>query len=98
MDAEDLEPQAGSRGKRRAGSISYSATIKPLSDGYAASSTDRGHQAATTSDGEWALGHYDRIVNFADRAMHLMAEADKVILDWFYAARLLNRLRMAHQT
>ena len=44
----------------------------------------------------WALGHYERIVDFADRATHLMAEADKVILKAFYgsapSAFLLQRL------
>lgn len=70
-----------------AGSISYAAMVKPLLEGYAASSTDTGHQASSTTDGEWALGHYDRIVNFADRATHLMAEADKVILNQYYAAQ-----------
>jgi feruloyl esterase len=70
-----------------AGSVSYAGMVKPLSLGYAASSTDTGHQASSTTDGEWALGHYDRIVNFADRATHLMAEADKVILDRYYGAQ-----------
>lgn len=69
-----------------AGSIAYAAMGKPLQLGYATSSTDTGHQAASNTNGEWALGHYERIVNFADRATHLMAEADKVILNRFYAA------------
>jgi feruloyl esterase len=67
-----------------AGSISYTAMVKPLQQGYATSSTDTGHQGTSTTDGAWALGNYDRIVNFADRATHLMAEADKVILNSFY--------------
>ena len=45
-----------------------------------------GHAAAGTNDGAWALNHYERIVNFADRGTHLMAEADKVILQAFYGA------------
>ena len=61
--------------------------VKPLQQGYATSSTDTGHQAASNSNGEWALGNYERIVNFADRATHLMAEADKVILNAFYSAQ-----------
>jgi feruloyl esterase len=59
---------------------------KPLNQGYATSSTDTGHQGSST-DGEWALGNYDRIVNFADRATHLMAEADKLILKAYYSAQ-----------
>ncbi len=56
-----------------------------MQQGYATSSTDTGHQGNGT-DGEWALGNYERIVNFADRGTHLMAEADKVILKAFYGA------------
>lgn len=67
-----------------AGSISYGPMVKPLRDGYATSSTDTGHQAGSNTDGEWAVGNYERIVNFADRGTHLMAEADKVILNAFY--------------
>jgi feruloyl esterase len=73
-----------------AGSISYAAMVKPLSQGYATSSTDTGHQAPDTTSGEWAMGHYDRIVNFADRATHLMAEADKVILRNYYGSQLAH--------
>jgi feruloyl esterase len=67
-----------------AGTISYSAMVKPLQQGYATSSTDTGHVNAGSGDATWALGHYERIVNFADRATHLMTEADKVILAAFY--------------
>src|ERR1700724_2633195 len=70
-----------------AGAISYAAMVQPLLQGYAASSTDTGHQTSSTTDGDWALGNYERIVNFADRATHLMAEADKVILKAFYGAQ-----------
>ncbi len=69
-----------------AGTIAYAPMIKSLLEGYATSSTDTGHSAASTNDGEWALGHYERILNFADRGTHLMAEADKVLLAAFYGA------------
>ena len=69
-----------------AGTISYAPMVKPLQEGYATSSTDTGHVGAGTNDGAWALNHYERIVNFADRGVHLMAEADKVILAAFYGA------------
>ena len=67
-----------------AGSISYAQMVKPLRDGYATSSTDTGHQAGSTTDGDWAVGNYERVVNFADRGTHLMAQADKLILNAFY--------------
>jgi feruloyl esterase len=67
-----------------AGTISYGPMLKPLLRGYATSSTDTGHVGASTNDGTWALGHYERIVDFADRAVHIMAEADKLVLRAFY--------------
>lgn len=69
-----------------AGTISYAPMVKPLQAGYATSSTDTGHTGAGNDDGSWALNHYERIVNFADRGVHLMAEADKIILAAFYGA------------
>jgi len=69
-----------------AGTISYSAMVKPLQRGYATASTDTGHSATSTNNGEWALGHYERIVDFADRGIHVMALANKAILQAFYGA------------
>src|SRR6185437_3547671 len=66
--------------------ISYSAMVKPLQEGYATSSTDTGHVATSVNNGDWAMGHYERVVNFGERGTHLMAEADKVILAAFYGA------------
>src|SRR5436190_5651116 len=60
-----------------AGSISYAAMVKPLQMGYATSSTNTGHIGGGAS---WALGHFERIVDLANRGIHLMAQADKVIL------------------
>ena len=70
-----------------AGTISYAAMVKPLQAGYATSSTDTGHVNAGSGDGTWALGHYERIVNFADRGTHLMAQASKVVLATFYGSK-----------
>lgn len=69
-----------------AGSITYAAMAPPLELGYATSSTDTGHSAGG-NDGSWALGHFDRVVDFADRAVHVMAIADKSILNAFYGAQ-----------
>jgi feruloyl esterase len=69
-----------------AGNISYSAMVKPLQLGYATSSTDTGHTNAGSGDATWATGHFERIVNFADRATHLMAEAGKVIIAAHYGS------------
>ena len=70
-----------------AGTISYAAMVKPLQAGYATSSTDTGHVNAGSGDGAWALGHFERIVNFADRGTHLMAQASKVVLAAFYGSK-----------
>src|SRR5580704_11790158 len=70
-----------------AGTIGYAAMVSPLKLGYAASSTDTGHESATTNEGAWALGHYERIVDFADRAIHVMAGADKEIMHAFYGSQ-----------
>ncbi|HXJ39753.1 MAG TPA: tannase/feruloyl esterase family alpha/beta hydrolase, partial [Bryobacteraceae bacterium] len=67
-----------------AGTIPTTPMLAPLRRGYATGSTDTGHQGASTNDGAWALGHYERVVDFADRGVHAMAQADKVILRAFY--------------
>lgn len=69
-----------------AGSIAFGAMVKPLRRGYATSSTDTGHVGDAT-DGAWALGHYERVFDFADRAVHVMAEADKIVLQAYYGVR-----------
>lgn len=67
-----------------AGTIPVAPMLVPLRRGYATSATDTGHQGANTNDGTWALGHYERVVDFADRGVHVTAQADKVILRAFY--------------
>ncbi len=67
-----------------AGTIAFGAMVLPLQLGYATSSTDTGHSSPSTNDGAWALGHPERIADFADRAIHVMAEADKKIIQVFY--------------
>ncbi len=68
-----------------AGSIVFGAMVDPLNRGYAAGSTDTGHTSAN-DDGTWALGHLDRLINYAYRGIHLMAQADKAIVQAFYGA------------
>ncbi len=68
-----------------AGSIVFAAMVDPLNRGYAAGSTDTGH-TSSNDDGSWALGHLDRLINYAYRGIHLMAQADKAIVQAFYGA------------
>ncbi|HLH00697.1 MAG TPA: tannase/feruloyl esterase family alpha/beta hydrolase [Bryobacteraceae bacterium] len=66
-----------------AGSISYAPMVVPLQQGYATSSTDTGHDG-NSNDGSWALGHFERVVDFAHRSVHTLAETDKILLQTFY--------------
>jgi feruloyl esterase len=66
-----------------AGSISYAAMAGPMQAGYAVGSTDTGHKSSDTA---WALGHFERIVDFGHRAMHVMTQTGKAIIRAFYGA------------
>ena len=68
-----------------AGSIPLAAMVDPVNRGYAVGGTDTGH-ASSNDDGSWALGHLDRLLNYAYRGIHQMAEADKAIVQAFYGA------------
>jgi len=66
-----------------AGSISYGSMAAALSHGYATDSTDTGHQAGGT-DAAWALGHPEKIADFAYRAIHETTGKAKAIIRAFY--------------
>jgi hypothetical protein len=80
-----------------AGSISYASApggnmpglANALLAGYAASSTDTGHQGGGT-DAQWALGHPEKIVDYGYRAIHETAEKSKAIVRAFYGDRPLH--------
>ena len=66
-----------------AGSIQYNLMAAALINGYASSSTDTGHKAPATS-ADWALGHYEKIVDFAYRSIHETAEKSKTVIRTYY--------------
>jgi hypothetical protein len=66
-----------------AGSINYSGLAESVMSGYASSSTDTGHKGGAT-DGQWALGHPEKIVDYGYRAVHETAEKSKAIVRAFY--------------
>jgi Tannase and feruloyl esterase len=66
-----------------AGSIAYPQLAQALAAGYAASSTDTGHKAGMT-DGQWALGHFEKIVDYGYRAVHETAVQSKSVVKAFY--------------
>ncbi|MEO8026135.1 MAG: tannase/feruloyl esterase family alpha/beta hydrolase [Bryobacteraceae bacterium] len=66
-----------------AGSIQYGLMAAALHNGFASSSTDTGHKAPATI-ADWALGHHEKIVDFAYRAIHETAEKSKAVMQGFY--------------
>ena len=55
-----------------AGTISYAALARGVRSGYAAVSTDTGHEAGNVPfNASWALGRPDLIEDFGHRALHM---------------------------
>jgi feruloyl esterase len=64
-----------------AGSIMYTGLMDGLRRGYATASTDTGHKG---SRAQFALGHPEKLVDFAYRAVHEMTVAAKALISTFY--------------
>ena len=64
-----------------AGSISTAALADGLRRGYATASNDTGHKGGSAS---FALGHPEKLVDFAYRAVHQMTVQSKTIIQAFY--------------
>jgi len=72
--------QEGSGGS--SGSIGQGSMVAPLEAGYATLATDNGHVTDASvpnggSDNSWALGHPEKMVDFAWRAVHVSSIAAK---------------------
>jgi len=63
------------------GNVRHAAMAMPLGRGYATSSTDTGHIGNTAS---FALGHPQKVYDFAWRAVHEMAVTSKAVIDAYY--------------
>ena len=63
------------------GSINYTALATALAANYAAAGTDTGH---TGGSGGFALGHPEKLIDFAYRSEHLMTVQAKAIVAAFY--------------
>jgi feruloyl esterase len=59
-----------------------------LRRGYATAGTDTGHSAADGPNGMFALGHPEKLVDFAYRAVHEMAVKSKRLIASFYEPHL----------
>jgi feruloyl esterase len=66
-----------------AGSIPLTAMAAPLIRGYATAGTDDGHEAFFT-DASWAVGHPEKLIDFAYRAVHETSVQAKAIISAFY--------------
>jgi feruloyl esterase len=85
-------PTSGWNGKLQAvgnggwwGAIIYPALGEALQRGYATAGTDTGHTSGVM-DASWALGHPEKVTDFAYRAVHLMTVRAKQIIAAFYGA------------
>ncbi len=65
-----------------AGVISYPALASAVEEGYATSSTDTGHEGGNAN---FAVGHPEKIVDFAYRAVHEMVVQAKAVMTAYYA-------------
>jgi feruloyl esterase len=65
------------------GSIGYPAMIRALQQGYATSATDTGH---TGGSGSFALGHREKLIDYAYRSEHEMTLQAKSIVTAFYGS------------
>jgi len=63
------------------GAIVYSALASSLKRGYATTSTDTGHAGGS---GSFALGHPEKLTDFAYRAVHEMTVKAKAIIEAYY--------------
>ncbi len=63
------------------GSVNINGMTKAVREGYASASTDTGH---TGGSGSFALGHPEKIVDFAFRAVHVTAVKAKALIAAYY--------------
>jgi feruloyl esterase len=55
----------------------------PIARGLAVAATDDGHSGAGT-DGSWAIGHPQKVIDFGHRAVHVTSDVSKRIISEFY--------------
>jgi feruloyl esterase len=63
------------------GTISYSAMAGALREGYATAGSDTGHKGGS---GSFALGHPEKTIDFAYRAVHEMTVKSKALIAAYY--------------
>jgi feruloyl esterase len=68
-----------------AGMIFYFAMAEPLRRGYAVAGSDTGHEGGQ-ADASFAVGHPEKLVDYAWRAVHEMAVKSKAVVTAHYSA------------
>jgi feruloyl esterase len=63
------------------GAIWHTSMVRPLQAGYAVANSDLGH---TITSANWALGHPEKVIDYAYRGDHVTAQASKRIVEAFY--------------
>ena len=63
------------------GSLNFGGMLNALQQGYATSSTDTGHKGPNAA---FAVGHPEKVIDFAYRAVHEMTVESKAIMTAFY--------------
>jgi feruloyl esterase len=63
------------------GAIWHTSMVRPLLAGYAVANSDLGHPISTAN---WALGHPEKVIDYAYRGDHVTAQASKALVDAFY--------------
>lgn len=68
------------------GSLMYAQMLSALADGYAAASTDTGHDSSGPDGGggKFTLGHPEKVIDYAYRADHEMTLKAKALIKAFY--------------
>jgi len=63
------------------GAIWHTSMVRPLQNGYAVANSDLGHPISSAN---WALGHPEKVIDYAYRADHVTAIASKAIIAKYY--------------
>ena len=67
-----------------AGTIPYAAMAAAIARGYASAGTDSGH---STPGASFALGHPEKLIDYAHRSLHEMAVHAKAVVNAHYGSR-----------
>ena len=71
------------------GALNYRAMVPGLDRGYATMTTDLGHlnhPPGAAEDGTWALGHPEKVIDYAYRAEHVAPLAAKRVIEYYYGS------------